>query len=90
MPASHILLPPVPPLPAWVEAWRDDQDRKNAEAAARRARMKFPVARDLEKMGKIAGAIDFYRTIVRESPESEEGRTAAARIDALELKDDPR
>src|SRR5580698_9026139 len=33
LPASHILLPPPPPVPAWVEAWRDSRTKVIIEAA---------------------------------------------------------
>ncbi len=40
--------------------------------------------RALERMGKPKGALDFYREIVRDLPDSAEGRMAAGRIAALE------
>jgi hypothetical protein len=42
-------------------------------------------AQALEKMGKVAGALDFYNGLVREAPDSAEARTAAERIRALAL-----
>jgi NosR/NirI family transcriptional regulator, nitrous oxide reductase regulator len=33
LPASHILMPPAPPVPAWVEAWRDSRTKVIIEAA---------------------------------------------------------
>lgn len=66
--------------------WQETQDRKRAEAADKRARVLLPVAQNLEKMGKTAGALDFYRQIVRQVPGSEEGRMAAERIAELSAK----
>jgi hypothetical protein len=37
----------------------------------------------LERMGKVTGALDFYRTLVREAPDSAEAQAAAERIRAL-------
>ena len=33
LPASHILMPPAPPPPAWIEAWRDSRTNVIIEAA---------------------------------------------------------
>jgi NosR/NirI family transcriptional regulator, nitrous oxide reductase regulator len=33
LPASHILMPPAPPVPAWIEAWRDSRTKVTIEAA---------------------------------------------------------
>ena len=57
------------------------QEQKQAEEAAKRARAQFPIARNLEKMGKVAGALDFYREIVRHAPDSEEGRVLCSHLD---------
>jgi hypothetical protein len=79
------------------EQWREvqrqqkaDEDAKHAEEAARRdkkiarrARGQLSLARTLEKMDKITGALDFYREITREAAGTKEGRLAAARIEAL-------
>ena len=65
---------------------REARLRKQAEEAARRARAQFPIARNLEKMGKIDGALDFYRAIVRHAPDSEEGRVAATRTAVLSTR----
>ena len=65
---------------------REARLRKQAEEAARRARAQFPIAQNLEKMGKIDGALDFYRAIVRHAPDSEEGRVAATRTAILSTR----
>src|SRR5262249_31882151 len=62
---------------------REEEQRRHAEQVARRARVRFPLARALEKKGKIRGALFFYNEIAREAPDTEEGRRAAARIAAL-------
>ena len=51
---------------------------------------RFPSARDLESMGKVAAAIDVYRAIARMAPGSEEGRQAAERIARLVARTGPR
>ena len=68
------------------QQWHETLRRRRAEEAAKRARVRFPAARDLEKMGKIAGALEFYREIARQAPETDEGRLSAARIDALSTR----
>jgi RNA polymerase sigma factor (sigma-70 family) len=71
----------------WAEAvargeWqqREDQRRRHAEEAVRLARVRFQVARNLEKNGKINAAWKFYARIAREAPDTDEGREAAARV----------
>jgi RNA polymerase sigma factor (sigma-70 family) len=54
--------------------------RELLASAMRRAPGQFLMAVNLEKAGKIAGALEFYRTIVREARDSEEGRASVARI----------
>jgi RNA polymerase sigma factor (sigma-70 family) len=77
-----------------VHEWREKQRLRReraaeverlrlAKAAAARARAQMPAARALEKMGKITAALGYYRAIARESPGSDDGRLAAARIAAL-------
>ncbi len=63
--------------------WREAQRRRRAEEAAKRAHAQFPLAENLERMGKTTGALDFYTKIAREAAGTEEGRLAAARIAAL-------
>ena len=46
-------------------------------------RVQIPIAQNLEKMGKFAGAIAFYREIARQAEGTEEGRLAATRIAEL-------
>jgi hypothetical protein len=41
------------------------------------------IAMTLEKKGKISGALEFYSKVARESPDTPEGRKAAARVAAL-------
>jgi RNA polymerase sigma factor (sigma-70 family) len=74
----------------WSEAvargeWqrREDERRQRAEEAARRARSRMQIAWSLEKKGKITGALEFYGKVARESPDTEEGRKAAARLVVL-------
>jgi CxxC motif-containing protein (DUF1111 family) len=59
------------------------QRRKQVLDAATRARVRLPLAQALEKMGKTAGALDYYRQIASDAPDSEEGRLATARIAAI-------
>jgi hypothetical protein len=59
-----------------------------AEAASRaeqdrRAAPRLKIAHTLEQMGKPEGALDFYRQILRDEPDSEAARSAAERIKAL-------
>ncbi len=63
--------------------WQERVRQKQVEEVAKRARARYAVAQDLEKLNKIAGALDFYRKIVRDAADTEEGRRAAARIAAL-------
>jgi RNA polymerase sigma factor (sigma-70 family) len=57
--------------------------RHRAEEAAAHARARLPIARALDRMGKTRAALDYYREIVRESPDTDEARKAAARIAVL-------
>jgi CxxC motif-containing protein (DUF1111 family) len=59
------------------------QLRRRAEDAAHRARVRFPIARALEKIGNLKGALEFYSTIALEAPDTEEGHQAAARVAAI-------
>jgi hypothetical protein len=54
--------------------------------AGRRADMLFRSARNLEKAGKLKGALDFYRQVVRDHPDLTQAKEAAARIKTLEAK----
>jgi Di-haem oxidoreductase, putative peroxidase len=65
------------------QQFRDALRRRRAEEAAKRARAQIPLARSLEKMGKITGAIAFYQEIAREASGTKEGRLAASRISEL-------
>jgi RNA polymerase sigma factor (sigma-70 family) len=57
--------------------------RRLAEQAAVHARVQMTFARALDKAGNITGALKYYRAIARESPDSEDGQRAVARIAAL-------
>jgi hypothetical protein len=65
------------------QQFREAQRRRRAEEAAKRARVQIPIAQTLEKIGKITGALAFYQDIARQAAGTEEGRQAAARIEAL-------
>src|SRR5262249_4166497 len=65
------------------QRWRDAQQRQRASEAANRARIRFPAAQDLEKMGKIAAALNYYNEIAQDAPATKEGRLAAERIAVL-------
>jgi RNA polymerase sigma factor (sigma-70 family) len=65
------------------QEWRVAQRRRRAQDAAKRARVQIPIAQSLEKMGKITGALAFYRDIARLADGTDEGRLAAARIAVL-------
>ena len=67
---------------------REAERQKLADLALRRAQRQLPIAVNLERTGKIAGALEFYRTIAREVPDTDEGRTAAERIDVLKPQND--
>jgi CxxC motif-containing protein (DUF1111 family) len=66
--------------------WHEARRRERAEAAAKRARAKLPLAQSLEKMGKTAGAINFYREIARDAAGTDEGRLATERINVLSTR----
>jgi RNA polymerase sigma factor (sigma-70 family) len=74
--------------------WRDEQRRHRqrdaevnrrrlAQEAALHARTQMTFARALDKSGKTTAALNYYRAVARETPDSEDGRRAAARIAAL-------
>jgi RNA polymerase sigma factor (sigma-70 family) len=67
-----------------AEQQREAQLQRVAADAKRFAPTRLRLAADLEKAGKIAGALEFYRLIAREVPETEEGRSAAERIASLQ------
>jgi hypothetical protein len=62
---------------------REEQERRLAVEAAKRARARLQNAESLERRGRITGALEFYTRIVREVPDTDEGRQAAERIAAL-------
>ncbi len=64
------------------------QRRNQSLDAATRARVRLPLARALEKMGKTAGALDYYRRIATDAPDTEAGRLASARIAAIGTQSD--
>ena len=65
------------------QQWREAQRRRRALDAAKRARVQIPIAENLEKMGKISGALSFYNEIARQAAGTAEGQLAAERIAAL-------
>jgi hypothetical protein len=67
-------------------AARAEQERAEAAARAKRERIaasRLKLAESLEKMDKPQGALVFYREIVRDQPDTDAARTAAARINFL-------
>jgi RNA polymerase sigma factor (sigma-70 family) len=67
-----------------VERKREADRRQLAEQAAKLAPGRFQRAWDLERAGKKTVALEYYRRVVREAPETEEARSAAERINALQ------
>ena len=67
---------------AKAEARRVEQ----AEAAMRRAQRSFQFAVNLERSGKFAAAVAYYREVVRDVPTAEEGRVALDRIADLSAR----
>ncbi|MGO9469169.1 MAG: di-heme oxidoredictase family protein, partial [Isosphaeraceae bacterium] len=65
------------------------QRREHVLDAAARARVRLPLAQALEKMGKTAGALDYYRQIASDAPDSEAGRLATARIAEISTQTGP-
>jgi hypothetical protein len=63
--------------------WRAAQRQKAAVEAAERAKMRFPLAQNLDRMGKTSAALDYYSEIARDAPDTEEGRRSAQRIATL-------
>jgi predicted TPR repeat methyltransferase len=66
-----------------VERVAEERRRRAAEAAAKLAPGRFRMAVLLERAGRIDGAVEFYRQIVRDSPNTKEGRSSAERIASL-------
>jgi RNA polymerase sigma factor (sigma-70 family) len=66
-----------------VERQAEVRRQRIAAEAARIAPTRFQMATNLEKAGKVTGALEFYRLIVSEIPDSEEGQKAKERIAAL-------
>jgi mono/diheme cytochrome c family protein len=69
---------------------REEEQRRRAEEAVHRARVRYPIARTLEKKGKFKGALEIYSAIAREAPDTEEGHQAAARVTAIRATADHR
>jgi RNA polymerase sigma factor (sigma-70 family) len=65
------------------QKWREALRHRRAQDAAKRARVQIPIAQNLEKMGKITGALAFYEEIARLAAGTDEGRLAVARIAEL-------
>ena len=55
-----------------------------AAEAARRAPTRFQMATNLEKVGNYTSALEYYRLIASEAPDTEEARSALVRIAALQ------
>ena len=72
------------------QQFREAQERRRAQEAAKRARAQIPLARSLERQGKITGAIAFYQKIARDASGTEEGRLAAAKVSALSTRKEDR
>ena len=66
-----------------VERKAEVRRRQVAEAAAKLAPGRYLRGVKFEKSGRIEGALDLYRQIVRESPDTEEGRASSERIAAI-------
>ena len=62
---------------------RDEERRRREEEAAKLAHARLKIAWTLEKKGKLSGALEFYNKVARQSPDTDEGRKAAARVAAL-------
>lgn len=84
-----------PPVPRGTRLTRAEaveqaeQERIEAMAPAdqeRRAASRLKLAESLEKMGKPQGALEFYREIIRDEPDTEAARIAAERFKALGRK----
>ena len=65
------------------QKWQEAKRREREQEALKRIKAKLPIARSLEKQGRTSGAINFYREIAREAPDTDEGRQATQRINAL-------
>jgi RNA polymerase sigma factor (sigma-70 family) len=76
---------PSPAPEALVRRRREEAVAREVEdlRAAKRARVRLPIAQALERMGKNAAALDSYRAIVSQAPATVEGKMAAARITEL-------
>ena len=66
-----------------VERIAEVRREKIAAGASKIAPARLQMATNLEMAGKITGALDFYRLLASEVPNSEEGRKAIERIAAL-------
>jgi len=49
-----------------------------------RAKSLLKMARNLEQMGNTKGALEFYRNVVKQAPDSAEGQEAKRRVKAIE------
>jgi hypothetical protein len=67
-----------------VERQIEARRRQIAAAARKLAPVRLLMASNLEKAGRIAGSLEFYRQLTRDVPDSEEGRSAAERISILQ------
>jgi RNA polymerase sigma factor (sigma-70 family) len=71
-----------------AERKRDGERRRQAAALSRRARAQWPLAVNLDRSGKRAAALDYYRTIARDAPGTPEAKQAAARLAELRGQSD--
>jgi hypothetical protein len=63
---------------------REAKRRQREAEAVSRAQRQLQMAENLERSGKVNGALEFYRQVTRSIPETQEGRLAEARITALQ------
>lgn len=64
----------------------DDSDPKADAKTAARAGVQLQMGQNLEKSGKSAAALQYYKKVVKDFPKTPQAKTAAARIKALEGK----
>ena len=66
-----------------IQRQNEANQRQLAQAAAKRALNNFQMAANLDRSMKPVNAIKFYSEVIREAPDSEEGRLASERIALL-------
>jgi hypothetical protein len=65
------------------ERERIEIERREAEARAAHAESMLRMGRNLERLKKIRGALDFYRKVVAECPDTPQAKVATEKIKAL-------